>query len=117
MARNFVQDGATLDVTAPAAVAAGVGVLVGANLFGIALNSAASGAPVRIRTEGVFDIAKAAGFTVSAGQRVFWVPGTSTVNVTATGQVCVGVAVAAAASGDLTVRVKLAPAAIVPSGT
>jgi predicted RecA/RadA family phage recombinase len=113
--RNLVhQPGDMITVTAPNAVTAGQGVLVG-TLFGVAMHDAASGAPVDILTTGVVDIAKASGVAVTAGARVFWVPGTNNVNTTATSQVNVGVAIQAAASGDATVRIKLG--ANTPSGT
>lgn len=114
--RNFIQAGETIEIVAPANVAAGVGVLAG-NLFGVALHGASSGQLVQLRTEGVVDIAKAAGVVVTLGARLFWVPGSLAVNVTATSQVCVGVAVAGAAAGDATVRMKIAPVAVTPSGT
>lgn len=114
--RNFVQNGEVIEIAAPGAVTAGVGLLSG-NLFGVALNSASTGQPVQLQTEGVVDIAKAAGVAVTLGARLFWVPGSSAVNTTAASQVCVGVAVAAANSGDATVRMKIVPVANTPSGT
>jgi predicted RecA/RadA family phage recombinase len=116
MAKNFVQDGATVEVTAPAAISSGAGILIG-NLFGIALHDAASGAPLRIRTEGVFEVAKTSALAIGVGDRLFWVPGSSVVNKTTTSQVCVGVAVGAAANPSPTVLMKLAPVAGTPSGT
>ena len=107
--QGFIQDGATLEVTAPAAVTSGVGVLVGTNLFGVALGDAASGALVRIRTEGVVDIAKNTSLAISAGDRVYWNNSAKEVNKTATSNVCVGVAVRAAGSSDATARIKLCP--------
>jgi predicted RecA/RadA family phage recombinase len=105
--RNLVhQPGDTVTVTAPVARVGGQGVLVG-TLFGVAVADAPGGAPVDILCNGVVDLAKVAGVAVSAGARVFWVPGSDAVNTTATGQVCVGVAVRAALAGDATVRVKL----------
>ena len=105
--RNFVQEGKTLTLTPSANVAAGEGYLFGAALFGVATQSVTSGQPGEFLVEGVVDIAKTSALAISVGDRVFWVPGSKVVNVTATSQVNVGVAVAAAANPSATVRIKL----------
>ena len=61
------------------------------------------------------DIAKTSALAISAGDRLFWDGTNKVVNKTATAQVCVGVAVAAAANPSAIVRMKLA--ASTPSGT
>lgn len=105
--RNFVQEGKTLTLTPSANVAAGEGYLFGAALFGVAKQAVTSGKPGEFLVEGVVDIAKTSALAISVGDRVFWVPGSKVVNVTATSQVNVGVAVAAAANPSATVRIKL----------
>lgn len=105
--RNFVQEGRTLTLTPSANVAAGEGFLFGAALFGVAKQAVTSGQPGEFLVEGVVDIAKTSALAISVGDRVFWVPGSKVVNVTATSQVNVGVAVAAAANPSATVRIKL----------
>ena len=105
--RNFVQEGKTLTLTPAANVAAGEGYLFGAALFGVAKQAVTSGQPGEFLVEGVVDIAKTSALAISVGDRVFWVPGSKVVNVTATSQVNVGVAVAAAANPSATVRIKL----------
>lgn len=105
--RNFVQEGTTLTLTPGANVAAGEGYLFGAALFGVALQAVTSGQPGEFLVEGVVDIAKTSALQINVGDRVFWVPGSKVVNVTATSQVNVGVAVAAAANPSATVRIKL----------
>lgn len=115
MSSNFKQGGKTLTLTPGAAVAAGAGYLFGAGLFGVALAAVASGAPGQFVTEGVVEIAKTSALAIAVGDRVFWVPGTSAVDKTAAGQVCVGVAVAAAANPSATVAVKLGR--YLPAGT
>lgn len=69
--KTFVQLGDTVTVTAPANVNAGTGVLVG-SLFGIAVNTALSGAPVEIVTVGVFDHAKTDSQAWAVGDRIYW---------------------------------------------
>ena len=105
--RNFVQEGKTLTLTPSANVDAGEGYLFGAALFGVAKQAVTSGQPGEFLVEGVVDIAKTSALAISVGDRVFWVPGSKVVNVTATSQVNVGVAVAAAANPSATVRIKL----------
>ena len=105
--RNFVQEGKTLTLTPSANVAAGEGYLFGAALFGVAKQAVTSGQPGEFLVEGVVDIAKTSALAISVGDRVFWVPGSKVVNVTASSQVNVGVAVAAAANPSATVRIKL----------
>lgn len=114
MATNYIQEGATLTVTAPAAVSSGGGVLIG-TLFGVALTDAGSGASVEIGTEGVYTLGKTSVLAIAVGDRVFWDNVNGVVNKTATAQVCIGVAVSAAANPSATVSVKLGGAT--PSGT
>lgn len=110
--KNFVQPGDTVVVAAPAAVNSGDGVVVGA-IFGVAVNGAANGADVPIKTMGVFDLPKAGGDAFAVGDRVYWSAGAN--ECTATGNYPIGTAVAAAAGGDATVRVRLDGIATVPA--
>ena len=107
MTSAFKQGGKTLSLVPGAAVAAGAGYLFGAGLFGVATAPVALGASGQFITEGVVEIAKTSALTIAVGDRVFWVPGTSVVDKTAAGQVCIGIAVAAVASPSATVTVKL----------
>lgn len=116
MTSAFVQDGDTLTVAAPYAVTAGMGVLVG-NIFGVALHAAANGAPVEIRREGVFTLAKTSALAISVGDRVFFDASNKVVNKTTTSQVCVGVAVSAAVNPSSTVNVSIIGTVGTPSGT
>ena len=115
MAKNYIQPGHTITVAAPTGgVLSGDGVLIG-TLFGIAQYDAAEGADVEILTEGVVEIAKTSALQIGVGDRLFWDATNKVVNKTATAQVCVGVAVSAAANPSATVRMKLG--ATVPAGT
>ena len=115
MTSAFKQGGQTLALIPGAAVAAGAGYLFGAGLFGVALAASPSGTAAPFVTEGVVEIAKTSALAIAVGDRVFWVPGTSAVDKTAAGQVCVGIAVAAAANPSATVTVKLGR--YLPAGT
>jgi predicted RecA/RadA family phage recombinase len=113
--KTFIQPGHTLTVVAPTGgVVSGEGLLIGA-LFGIAATDAAEGAEVEILTEGVVEIAKTSALAIGVGDRLFWDDTNAVVNKTATAQLCVGVAVAAAADPSATVKMKLG--AVTPAGT
>lgn len=100
MARNYVQPGETVTVTAPYAVASGGGIKVGA-LIGIALADAAQGAPVEVRRVGVFDTARATGEAwVAWTTRLFWDDTNRRLTSTATGNTLVGVAAQSQAAAD-----------------
>lgn len=107
MATNFIEDGEVLTLAPGAAVDAGVGYLFGAGLFGIAINDVESGANGAFATGGVWEIAKTSALAISIGDRLFWDATNKVVNKTATAQVCVGVAVTAAANPSATVQIKL----------
>jgi predicted RecA/RadA family phage recombinase len=115
MATNYIQPGHTITIAAPTGgVLSGDGVLIG-TLFGIAQYDAVQGADVEILTEGVIEIAKTWALAIDVGDRLFWDAINKVANKTATAQICVGVAVAAAANPSSTVRMKLG--AVTPAGT
>ena len=113
--KTYIQPSHTLTVTVPAGgVTSGQGVLIG-TLFGIAQYDAVEGAELEILTEGVVEIAKTSALQIDVGDRLFWDATNKVVNKTATAQVCVGIAVSAAANPSGTVRIKLG--ANTPAGT
>jgi predicted RecA/RadA family phage recombinase len=113
--KAYIQPGHALTVTAPAGgVLSGQGILIGI-LFGIAQYDAVEGAEVEILTEGVVEIPKTSALQIDVGDRLFWDATNKVVNKTATAQVCVGIAVSAAANPSGTVRMKLG--AVTPAGT
>jgi predicted RecA/RadA family phage recombinase len=112
--KNYVQPGRVLTLTPNAAVASGVGRLFGDALFGVAQGDVAANTPGEFLTSGVVSIAKTSALAINVGDRVFWVPASSVVNKTATNQVCVGVAVEAAANPSPTVKIQLG--SVPPSG-
>ncbi len=105
--KTFTQDGETLTLTPSAAVANGIGFLFGAGLFGIAINDVAINTPGEFITEGVVTIGKTSALAIAVGDRVFWDATNKVVNKTTTAQLCVGVAVAAAANPSATVAMKI----------
>ncbi len=105
MAKNFVQPGKVITVTAPTGgVLSGEGVLVG-DLFGVAQFDAAEGAEVEVLTEGIIDLAKAAGVAVATGNRLYWDAAGKVVTTAAGGNKLAGVATADAQGSDATARV------------
>lgn len=109
MASTFRQEGHTIDCISPAAgTTKGVGVLIG-QLFGIAASTTTVGQRVEVHIEGVFEIGKTSALAIDPGDVVYWVPGTSLVDKTATAQKEVGLAVTTAANPSATVWVKLIP--------
>ena len=68
-----------------------------------------------VAVNGVFDVTKEAPLVIAVGARVFWDNTNKRVTTTATGNVAIGHAVAAAASADTTVRVRLSGST--PAGT
>lgn len=114
---NYQQKGSALSLAPGANVAAGVGYMFGAGLFGVALTNGVNGVASSFITEGVLILAKTDALAIAVGDRVFWDPAAKVVNKTAAAQVCVGVCTEAVAAtvGLVTVKVKLGrylPAAI-----
>lgn len=108
---NFHSPGDVVTVTAPYACTSGVGVKV-SQLFGVATANAVSAATVEIMTKGVFDLAKinAASNSIAAGANVHWDDTNLKATASASSNLKIGVALAAAANTDLTVRVRLSGA-------
>lgn len=106
MATNYIQAGNVLTVLAPAAKAAGAGVLVG-DVFGVAQAAAASGAAVEIMTTGVHELAKTAGTAWAVGDVVYWLDSAEEAGVTRVNSRRIGVATEVAASAATVGRVRL----------
>lgn len=106
--KNFVQPGDTITVTAPYALSAGDGALVGTNIFGIACNTYANGATdAEIMLEGVYDITALSTDTASVGAYAYWDNSNKRITTTSAGNTKVGLFVGAKANGDTTARVRL----------
>jgi predicted RecA/RadA family phage recombinase len=105
MATNNVQEGKTLNYTAGADIASGQFVLIG-TIGGVAKTDIANGKTGAVHVCGVFSIPKATG-AVTQGAKLYWDESESEVTTTATDNTLIGVAAAAAASGDSNVHVLL----------
>ena len=110
MAKNFVQDGLTIEFTAAAAVASGDVVVIG-SLIGVALDAVANGEIGVASIEGVFELPKTTGTANTVGELIDFditAAEISKLAVPAAGDIVgCGVAFAAAASGDTTILVKI----------
>ena len=105
MATNFIQDGDTIIVPAPATLSSGDGVLVGL-LFGVAITDAGSGDDVPIKTTGVWQLAKTSAQAWTVGAQIYFDDSTG-VCTTVDNNVPVGVAAAVAANPSATGLVRL----------
>lgn len=115
--KNYVQPGTAFTGAFPYARNAGDGVLIGGSLFGVAVDTVASGATGVALAEGVFSVTKntGAGEAYTLGQRLFWDNTNKRITSTSTGNVAVGLCWVAAATGDATVTMSIE--ASTPAGT
>jgi predicted RecA/RadA family phage recombinase len=106
--RNFVQDGDTVVVQAPYAVTAGQGLRRGL-IFGVAIGDAAINTDVPINLVGVYDLTKIGSQAWTVGALIYWDDTNRRTTTVATGNILIGVAVAAVGAGaDETIgRVRL----------
>lgn len=107
MAKNYVQPGDTLTLTAPYAVSAGGGAKIGTNIFGVALSDVANGAVGEWATGGVWDLTALSTDTGSAGTIWYWDDTNKRVTTTLTSNLKIGVGVNTKSNGDTTARVRL----------
>jgi len=105
MARNYTNSGDIVEVAAPSGgITAGQGMQLGVAVFGVALNTAAEGAPVQLKRSGLFTMAKTSALAITAGDLLYWDATNKVVNKTTAGQRAVGVALAGAANPSPTVH-------------
>ncbi|PIQ84655.1 MAG: hypothetical protein COV75_01060 [Candidatus Omnitrophica bacterium CG11_big_fil_rev_8_21_14_0_20_63_9] len=106
MATNYVQEGKALNYTPSGAdVASGDLVIIG-TIAGVAKTDIADGETGAVHICGVFSLPKASG-AVTQGAKLYWSSTNSNVTTTASGNTLIGVAAAAAASGDASIPVLL----------
>ena len=108
--KNFIQDGETITVSAPANLNSGDIVVVG-SIVGVAAFTALSGADVEVQTEGVFELTKVTTDAINQGDKLYFDSGVGKLTKTAgTGsKPLVGYAVTAAGNGVTIIRVNLQP--------
>lgn len=107
MARNYLGPGDVLTLTAPTGgVVAGTAYLIG-KLLVVAQNTVAQGLPFEGKRAGLFTLPKATGQTWTEGERIHWDNTAKNCTETATSNQLVGIAAAAAGTGDATGSVLL----------
>lgn len=106
--RNFIQPGRTVTIPAPSNVVSGQFVGVG-QLFGVSASDAASGAPMDLVTEGVFELPKESAAVLTVGAYAYWNGAALDVESTGADQ-AIGVIVEAAGSGATTAKVRFSGA-------
>lgn len=106
MAKNFIQEGDNITLTAPYAVASGAGALVG-TIFGVAIADVANGANGIFAREGVFALTALSTDVIAQGAKVYWDNTNKRLTGTVGTNVLVGAAVVAKANGETTCTVLL----------
>jgi len=110
MARNYIQDGDTVDYTngTGSAIASGAVVVVGNRQLGIALVAMAIAAIGAVALEGVFQLAKNTSDAIVQGQKLWWdaVAG-EVINTPAINSYFIGYAIKAELAATATVHVAL----------
>lgn len=107
--KNFVQEGLSLDLTAPAGgVLAGKAVKIGA-ILAIPATNAAEGEPFAGWTEGVYEIDSNTGTGWVVGDVIYWDDTAKRFTKAVTDNTKAGIAVEAKASAGVTGKVKLVP--------
>lgn len=109
--QNYIQDGDTIEMTAPYALLSGQGALVG-GIFGIALGNIANGARGQFKRTGVVSHAKVSAQAWTEGEPVYWDNTNRVMTDVASGNKLVGAAAAPAANPTATGLVLLMPTAI-----
>ncbi len=114
MANNYVGPGDLSTVAAPHNVVAGRVVVVGTQLYGVALANADSAANVALARGGVWTFAKANAVSTSAvaGAIAYWDNTNSIVGISATSNTKIGVFTAPVANTDVTATIALNPNAL-----
>lgn len=111
MAKNFVQEGDVLDLTAPAGgVVTGTLYKIG-RIVGVAMRSADVSATFPLKTTGVFDLVKVNLEPWSEGLLIYYNSGSGLCTSTSTTAILIGCAVRTEASGTSFGRVRLNGAA------
>lgn len=111
MAKNYIQPGNVIDVTAGSNISSGAAIVVG-TILAVALVDIANGESGSAQIEGVFELPKLSTAVITAGQKLIWDVSASQfiVAAAATGDLdgC-AVAIEAAGNGTTTVLAKLLP--------
>jgi len=109
--KNFIQEGVTLTVAAPAGGVISGQLVVAGRIIGVAAFDALVGVNVEVQTEGVFELPKVTTDVVTVGEALYWDSVAAKLTDTqGTGsKPLVGYATAAAGNGATKVYARLIP--------
>lgn len=111
MAKNFIQEGDVLELTAPYARNSGQGALIGA-LFGVAQCNVDNGGRASFATCGVWELDKNSAEAWTEGQKIYWDNTNKRCTVTVGSNTLIGCASEVAANPSAVGRVRLNEAVI-----
>lgn len=103
---TFIQEGHYIDHTPAGALASG-DVVVQGDLVGVTVRPLAAGEAGALAVDGIFDFNKNSGVAYTVGTLLYWDDTNNVVTTTAAGNKAIGKVVRAAASADITVRIRL----------
>lgn len=106
MQATYVQAGEGVEFLAASDISRG-DVVVQGDLVGIATADVSTGELGTVTVDGVFDVVKDSGATISVGAKVYWDSVNSLAVVAASGNKLIGKATEAAGSGVTLIRVRL----------
>ena len=104
--QNFLKEGRVITLVAPYNVNSGGGLLVG-SIFGVATNTALSGASVEALLEGVIALAKLSTEVWTQGQLIYWDNTNKWCTIVSTSNKLIGVATDPASNPSSTGNVRL----------
>lgn len=103
---TFIQEGHYIDHTPAGALASG-DVVVQGDLVGVTVRPLAAGEAGSLAVDGIFDFNKNTGVAYAVGTILYWDDTNNVVTTTSAGNKLIGKVVRAAASADITVRIRL----------
>ncbi|MBC6714786.1 DUF2190 family protein [Aurantimonas sp. DM33-3] len=98
MAKNFIQPGKVLTMTAPSGGCASGIVYVFGKIFGVAVTSAAEAAEFELEVGGVFELPKVSAEAWTVGAEIYWDAAAELATTVSTANTKIGVAVLSAAN-------------------
>lgn len=104
--KNYNSPGELVTLTAPAALVAGAGALVG-TIFGVAQADAANGADVVLARRGIFELPKVEAQAWTLGAKIYWDDTAKLATTASSGNTVIGAATAVAANPSTTGMVLL----------
>ena len=105
--KNFIQPGASIDITVPAGGVTSGDVVIINSLIGISSVTALEGERAAIQTEGVYELPKTNAQAWAIGAKIYWDATNKVATTTASGNILIGIAADVAANPSAIGWVKL----------